>query len=248
MPEGNKPTFAFLLLKEHPYGREMLYQILAEGFVPTIIISEDSEIADEEREKFLDRIAGNPIAPTIESQLTELHSNGIEVAHVSVPIHNSENVMPHISDMELDLIVFGGTRIIRGEILEHPKDGVINSHPGLLPQCRGSASPAWSVYHDIPIGSSTHFCDNGIDTGELLLTREISVTKGMTYEDLCYDTLVLAGVLMKDALLGYEAGKWDEMRHPQGESEHPTFRNAPDEVLQVVRQKLADLTYAHYVD
>ena len=51
-----------------------------------------------------------------------------------------------------------------------------------------------------------------------------------------------------EKLLGYEAGKWSEMRHPQGESEHPTFRNAPDEVLQVVRQKLADLTYAHYVD
>ena len=84
MPEGNKPPFAFLLLKEHPYGREMLYQILTEGFIPTIIISEDSEIADEEREKFLDRIDGNPIAPTIESQLTELHSDGIEVAHVSV--------------------------------------------------------------------------------------------------------------------------------------------------------------------
>ncbi len=232
----------------------MLAQILAEGFVPTIIISEDSEIADEEREKFLDRISGNPIALTIEAQLAELAKPGptgepgIIVPHVSVPIHNSEHVMPHISDMELDLIVFGGTRIIRGEILDHPKDGVINSHPGILPHCRGSASPAWSVYHDIPIGSSTHFCDNGIDTGELLLTREVSVTKGMTYEDLCYDTLVLAGVLMKDALLGYEAGKWSEMRHPQGESEHPTFRNAPDEVLQVVREKLVDFTYAHYVE
>ena len=89
MPEGNKPTFAFLLLKEHPYGREMLYQILTEGFVPTIIISEDSEIADEEREKFLDRISGNPIAPTIESQLSDLQSNEIEVLHVNVPIHNS---------------------------------------------------------------------------------------------------------------------------------------------------------------
>jgi methionyl-tRNA formyltransferase len=248
MPEGSKPSFAFLLLSEHPYGREMLSQILSEGFVPTIIISENSEIADEEREKFLDRISGNPIAPTIESQLSELQSNGIEVPHVNVPIHNSEHVMPHISDIELDLIVFGGTRIIRGEILDHPTDGVINSHPGLLPHCRGSASPAWSVYHDIPIGSSTHFCDNGIDTGELLLTRQISVTKGTTYEDLCYDTLVLAGVLMKDALVGYEGGKWSEMRHPQGESEHPTFRNAPDEVLEVVREKLADFTYAHYVD
>jgi methionyl-tRNA formyltransferase len=248
MPEGSKPSFAFLLLSEHPYGREMLSQILSEGFVPTIIISENSEIADEEREKFLDRISGNPIAPTIESQLSELQSNGIEVPHVNVPIHNSEHVMPHISDIELDLIVFGGTRIIRGEILDHPTDGVINSHPGLLPHCRGSASPAWSVYHDIPIGSSTHFCDNGIDTGELLLTRQISVTKGTTYEDLCYDTLVLAGVLMKDALVGYEGGEWSEMRHPQGESEHPTFRNAPDEVLEVVREKLADFTYAHYVD
>jgi len=237
-----------LLLKEHPYGREMLHQILSEGFIPSIIITEDSAIGDEEREKFLKRIEGKEVAPTIESQIAELEGNGISIMHVEVPIHNSENVMPHISDMELDLIVFGGTRIIRGEILDHPKDGVINSHPGLLPDCRGSASPAWSVYHDIPIGSSTHFCDNGIDTGELLLTREAPVTRGMTYEDLCYDTLVLAGVLMKEALMAYEAGKWDDMRHPQGESTHPTFRNAPEEVLEVVREKLAEQSYAHYVD
>lgn len=180
MGSGEKPKFAFLLLKEHPYGREMLAQILSEGFTPAIVISEDSAIADEEREKFLKRIAGHSIAPTIESQLGELEARGVSIPHVSLPIHNSEQVMPHIGDMELDLIVFGGTRIIRGEILDHPRDGVINSHPGLLPECRGSASPAWSVYHDIPIGSSTHFCDNGIDTGELLLKREVSVTRGMT--------------------------------------------------------------------
>ena len=240
---GGTPVFAYLLLKEHPYGREMLRQMLSEGFVPAIIIEEDSDIGDEEREKFLKRIEGNPIAPTIVEQIANL-----DVSHVTVPIHNSEEVMPHIRDLDLDLIVFGGTRIIRGEILDFPKDGVVNSHPGLLPDCRGSASPAWSVYHDIPIGSSTHFCDNGIDTGELLLRREFPVKRGMTYEDLCYETLVLAGVLMKEALMAYVAGKWSEMRHPQGESPWPTFRNAPPEILEVVDQKLADQTYAHYVD
>ena len=156
--------------------------------------------------------------------------------------------MPYLSDLDLDLIIFGGTRIIRGEILDYPKDGVINSHPGLLPECRGSASPAWSVYHDIPIGSSTHFCDNGIDTGELLMRREVLVKRGMTYEDLCYETLVLAGVLMKEALLHYVAGEWTSIRRPQGQSEHPTFRNAPDEVLAVVEQKLSEQTYSHYAD
>lgn len=251
-----KPSFAFLLLKEHPYGREMLKQILSEGFVPAIVISEDSPIADEERNKFLERIAGNPIAPTIEEQLNHLAhpanpaDTPIHVPHVCVEKHNSELVMPYLKDLPLDLIVFGGTRIIRGEILEHPADGVINSHPGLLPDCRGSASPAWSVYHDIPIGSSTHFCDNGIDTGDLLFRREIAVKRGMTYEDLCYETLVLAGVLMKEALLKYEAGEWSEIRRPQGTSEHghPTFRNAPEEVLEEVHKKLKEQTYAHYSD
>jgi|TARA_B100000959_G_scaffold177410_1_gene185602 methionyl-tRNA formyltransferase len=238
-----KPRFAYLLLREHPYGREMLSQILSEGFVPEIIIEEDSEVGDEEREKFLKRIEGNPIAPSIAEQSSE---HGIPI--VTVPVHKSPEVMPHLEGRDLDLIVFGGTRIIRGEILDFPRDGVINSHPGLLPDCRGSASPAWSVYHDIPIGSSTHFCDNGVDTGELLMRREVPVKRGMTYEDLCYETLVLAGALMKEALIAYEEGRWDEMRRPQGESEHPTFRNASEEVLEIVHQKLRGQTYAHYVD
>ena len=243
-----KPSFAFLLLKEHPYGREMLKQLISEEFIPRIIITEDSAIADEEREKFLKRIEGNQIAETIESQLEKLSKRGINVEHIEVAIHNSEEVMPHIRNMDLDIIVFGGTRIIRGEILDYPKDGVINSHPGLLPECRGSASPAWSVYHDIPVGSSTHFCDNGVDTGHLLLRREVPVKRGMKYEDLCYETLVLSGILMKEALMAYEEGRWDEMRHPQGDSPHPTFRNASEEILQVVYQKLDEETYAHYID
>ena len=243
-----KPNFAYLLLKEHPYGREMLEQLISEDFIPKIIITEDSAIADEEREKFLKRIEGNRIAERIEIQLEKLSQKGIDVEHVEVPIHNSEEVMPHIRELDLDIIVFGGTRIIRGEILDYPKYGVVNSHPGLLPECRGSASPAWSVYHDIPIGSSTHFCDNGVDTGQLLLRREVPVKRGMKYEDLCYETLVLAGILMKEALMSYEQGRWDEMKRPQGDSSHPTFRNAPEEILQVVYQKLEEETYAHYAD
>jgi hypothetical protein len=53
---------------------------------------------------------------------------------------------------------------------------------------------------------------------------------------------------MKEALLAYVAGKWPGMRRPQGDSEYPTFRNASDEVLEVVAEKLSNQTYAHYVD
>merc|ERR1719398_433806 len=81
-----------------------------------------------------------------------------------------------------------------------PVDGMINAHPGLLPECRGSASPAWSVYHDIKIGSTCHICSPGIDEGDLLIKREVPVKRGYTYNDLCYFTLSLSGTLMVEAV------------------------------------------------
>ncbi|MFT7678942.1 MAG: methionyl-tRNA formyltransferase [Planctomycetota bacterium] len=237
------PSFAFLALKEHPYACEMLRQLLSAGHVPAMMIEEDSGIADEERGKFLERIEGHALAPSMAEQARE---HGIAVHTLGV--HKSEAILDVIGGRELDLIVLGGTRIIRGPVLSYAKHGVINTHPGLLPDCRGSASPAWSVYHDIPVGSTTHFCDEGIDTGDLLLRREVAVTRGMTYEDLCYETLMLSGQLAKEALCAFDEGRWAELRHPQGEAAWPTFKNAPEEILAAVRAKLAAQTYKHYVD
>jgi len=237
------PVFAFLLLREHPYGREMLQQLLAAGHVPTVIVEEDSAMAAVEGEKFLTRMAGYSVAETIAAQ-ADAHS----IALRAVPLHTSDALLELLGPLELDLIVFGGTRIIRGDILSHPLHGVINSHPGLLPECRGSASPAWSVFHDIPVGSSTHFCDKGIDTGDLLLRRELPVRRGMSYEDICHGTQVLAGTLMREALDAFADGRWNTLRHAQGSSPWPTFKNAPEDVLAVVRSKLADGSYEHLVD
>ena len=237
------PRFAFLLLEEHPYGREMLTQLIDAGFTPELVIREDSDVATEEREKFEARIAGHRVAPSL-AELCARHA----IPSETTPRHRSRDLVPRLAPLDLDLVVLGGTRILRGELLSLPRDGVINSHPGLLPDCRGSASPAWSVLHDIPIGATTHLCDAGIDTGDLLLRRELPVHRGATYEDLCHGTLVLAGTLMTEALRAWSEGRWDELRQPQGEASHPTFKNAPPEVLEQVRAKLADRTYAHYVD
>lgn len=243
--EAGKPNYAFLVLQEHPYGREMLKQLLAKGWTPRIVIEEDDgKIAQEERSKFEKRIEGHPLAPEIAEQCK---ANNIE--HVTVPHHNLSPCLIHLQRVKPRLLVLGGTRIIREPILSFPVDGVINAHPGLLPECRGSASPAWSVYHDIKIGSTCHICEPGIDEGDILFKREISVKRGNTYCDLCYFTLCLSGTLMTEAVTYYaEHGNFDALRQKQAESPNPTFLNAPDEVLEVVDQKLKEQTYKHYAD
>ncbi len=233
--------FVFMVLEEHPYGREMLMQLLEEGHMPMAIIEEVSDIAEEEKSKFLERIKGHRVAPTF----TEL-LEGKEIPRYKVPHHNKKKCRELLEELSPDLGVLGGTRIIRKRILEIPPDGMLNSHPGLLPEVRGSASPAWSVYHDVPIGATCHFIDPNIDTGDIVLRREIPVHRGDSYEKLCWLTLVEAGRLMTEAVTQWKNGTLES--YPQGESELPTFRVPSDEIMEVVRQKLRDKTYKHYVD
>merc|ERR1719215_433048 len=102
-------NFAFLVLQEHPYGREMLKQLLAAGHKPRIVIEENDGVeAPKERTKFEKRIEGHPLAATIEEQCK---ANSIE--HVTVPQHNFSPSLIHLERVKPRLLVLGGTRIIR---------------------------------------------------------------------------------------------------------------------------------------
>src|SRR5262245_47255012 len=98
--------YAFLVLKEHPYGREMLSQLLAAGFEPAVVVEEDSPVAAEEREKFYERLAGQPLPPSFDRLLA-----GRAVPQPSVPNHNGEECRRRLELLKPDLLVLGGTRI-----------------------------------------------------------------------------------------------------------------------------------------
>jgi methionyl-tRNA formyltransferase len=233
--------FVFMVLEEHPYGREMLMQLIAADHIPMAIIEESSEIAVEEKRKFLERIKGHRVAPTF----TELVKD-LEIPRHKVPHHNKKQCRLLLEELKPNLGVLGGTRIIKKQILEIPPDGMLNSHPGLLPEVRGSASPAWSVYYDIPIGSTCHFIDTNIDTGDIVGKRIIPGHRGDTYEKLCWLTLVEAGTLMTEAVTAWKKGVIE--RKPQGKSGLPTLRVPSDEVMAEVHKKLREQTYKHYAD
>lgn len=234
------PSFAFLVLDEHPYGREMLRQLLDAGFAPKIIIEESSEIADMEREKFFVRIAGQPVPPTF-TQLLERR----DVRREKVEHHNKEDCQRLLEEAAPELIVLGGTRILKPHIFEVAPMGCLNSHPGLLPEVRGSASVAWAIQLDEKVGCTCHFIEAGIDTGPIVGRREIPVTRADTYESLCWKTIELSGRLMVEALEGLRDDTLE--RRPQGDGPK-AYRNMPDEQVEAVKRKLADGGYAHYVD
>lgn len=85
---------------------------------------------------------------------------------------NSPKSIARLKEWSPDLVIFTGGNILRKELLELPRLGVLNVHLGLLPEIRGMSSPEWSLLKQVPVGITIHSMDCGIDTGPILQTFE----------------------------------------------------------------------------
>jgi len=233
--------FAFLVLEEHPWGRAMLRSLLARGLAPSVIIQEVSAVGDVEREKFLTRMAGQPVPP----RLTELLA-GKKIPSYCVTNHNDAVCAELLNAHKPDILVLGGTRIIKPHLLEIPSQATVNAHPGLLPWLRGSASIGWALYKDMPQGATVHFIDAGIDTGDIILRRELPVYRRDTYESLNLRVALLAAELMAESLALLE--KNEAPRLPQDRAAGETFKVIPDDLLEEGKRRLAEGRYSHLAD
>lgn len=91
------------------------------------------------------------------------------------------------------IIVVAFGQILPKEVLEIPKFACINLHGSLLPKYRGAAPIQWSVINGEKIaGNTTMLMDVGLDTGDMLLTNNVEITKDMTSGEL-YEILKESG-------------------------------------------------------
>ncbi len=91
-------------------------------------------------------------------------------------------------------IVVAYGQILPQRVLSLPKHGCINVHGSLLPQYRGAAPIQWSIINgDEKTGVSIMYMDKGMDTGDIILTKEIILNERETYGSL-HDKMALVGV------------------------------------------------------
>ncbi len=95
---------------------------------------------------------------------------------------------------DLNLLAFV-TDIIPGEILKYPKYGSIQYHPSLLPKHRGKSAINWAVIQgEKKTGLSIFWVDEGIDTGPILLQKEVEISEDDTTGSLYFNKLFPLGV------------------------------------------------------
>jgi folate-dependent phosphoribosylglycinamide formyltransferase PurN len=145
-----------------------------------------------------------------------------------VPSVNSPECIALLQELQPDVVVVNGTRIIAKKVLTSLSCPFLNTHAGITPLYRGVHGGYWALANNDPThcGVSVHLVDAGIDTGGILYQALI----GPTAEDnfTTYPLLQLAAglPLLAQAVRDALAGTLRLQPAPAGESRlwsHPTL-------------------------
>ena len=117
--------------------------------------------------------------------------------------------------------------IIAKSVIDEVKGKIFNLHPSLLPQYRGCSSLTWAMINgESQTGFSYHYIDRGIDTGNILLQKEVPIEDFDTQQSLYFKVMFEALKYFNEVL---ERVMVNEPGIPQsiGEKEHYYPRGCP---------------------
>ena len=114
---------------------------------------------------------------------------------------NEQNLKKLISLKPELIVVAAYGQILSREVLEVPQFGCLNIHASLLPRWRGAAPIERAILAgDQETGISIMQMNEGLDTGDILLTRKLPISNFETSGSLTESLSIMGGDLIVDVL------------------------------------------------
>ena len=139
------------------------------------------------------------------------------------------------------------TDIIPEKLFTIPTLGTICYHPSLLPRHRGASAINWAIIHgDNSTGLTIFWVDKGIDTGPILLQKEVEIGPDDTTGSLYFSSLFPMGVdAMVEAVDLIKAGKAPRIQQDETQATYEppcddrvaaiNFENPLKEIYNLIR-------------
>ncbi len=123
--------------------------------------------------------------------------------------YESERLLKRLNP---DIIIFGpAAQIIKKNILRIPRIGAISAHPSILPEYRGMDPVEYAILNGDKVGVTVYFVDGGVDTGDIILKKDLDISQDITLQCIRAKTVDLMVKLIADAVKVIEAGKYERI-------------------------------------
>lgn len=115
----------------------------------------------------------------------KIKNKGYEVSLVSDKVTASM-----IDEMKPDFVIsYNYMHIVKEDVIDKLGDRIINLHISLLPWNKGASPNIWSFIDDTPKGVTIHRLEKGLDTGKIIVQKEIFFDENVETLASTYDTL-----------------------------------------------------------
>ena len=156
---------------------------------------------------------------------------GIEVYQPnSLKNDESYQILKELNPDLIVVVAYG--KLLPKNILDLPKYGCINVHASLLPKYRGASPIQWSIVcGEEETGVSTMLLDEGMDTGDILLSSAVKIGERETAEELWNRLMVLGGELLVKTVEGLENGSIEPIPQNEAEATYATIIKKTDGMI-----------------
>jgi methionyl-tRNA formyltransferase len=222
------------------FGRQLLMTLLRHGLAPWGVVLETETKRSSQMEAWLAHPAYEP--PAFEDLVAAARLSVFTTQDV-----RSEQACDWVRSSGADLVIKGGAGVFPKELLEAPRVGVLNAHPGLLPAYRGLDPVLWTLSEGGTLGATVHFMDEGLDTGDILVAQPLPNDVLSLPQTLSSLTALRVACMQHGAnlLVRYLDNPEAFPRTPQDETKARYFGRFPESRVGDVNSALRDLMTAH---
>ena len=122
------------------------------------------------------------------------------------------------------ILVAAYGKLLPKAILDMPKFGCINVHASLLPKYRGASPIQWAVLNgDEKSGVTIMHMAETMDTGDIIMTKEVILAKDETAGSLHDKLAAIGGPLLIEAMDALETGRAPRIRQNDEDATHVTM-------------------------
>ena len=122
-------------------------------------------------------------------------------------IKDTEGLLKALAEEDTDLVVLAGyMKVLEPPVIDAYRGRIINIHPSLIPKYCGKGFYGKRVHQAVLDGGETvsgatvHFVDEGVDTGEIILQREVPVEPGDTADTQAARVLKTEHVILAEGI------------------------------------------------
>lgn len=130
---------------------------------------------------------------------------------INVNSANSKKTKSLLQELNPDIVIVNGTRIISKNILNSIDGIFINTHLGITPKYRGVHGGYWALANNDKdnFGTTVHIVDTGIDTGKILMQKTTTIEKEDNYSTYPLHQIKLGIEIMEEVLKDFKNNKME---------------------------------------